>query len=255
MKGNIHLVLSLIIGFILGFTLKSILTDDKVSNMSVVVDKEQQQQVNETTPVNNVKPIQPSVNSRLAHDDEQLVLLDDDVALDITVNESHLSNAYKPNYLAKNSDEQLALLDWSSKHRNNLAQVIDESLPTNVANVMKLVVFKDNMMLDQALAQQEQDVDEAWAYITEQQVRDHIFQHELAHGIDLLSVTCKQLMCDILGVEREAHAWFEIYKSLYALPNIRYPDNEYQPTNVQRVENGIAYVYAQLMFNAANKGS
>ncbi len=232
--------------------MKSILSDDaEVPEQQVEVIKDSL--VQEEPSLTHSEPIQPA--SSTINPAAAIVLPNDqkDIELELVVSENDLLKTHQSTYLEEGSDEQLALLEWASEHRSNLSQVIDESLPESVANVMKLAVFKDNAMLETPLAQQENGIDDAWAYLTEQKIRDHIFQHNLGSGIDLLSVTCKQLMCDILAIEREAHAWFEIYKSLYQLPQIRYPDSEYQPTNVQRVENGIAYGYGQIMFNPDNQ--
>lgn len=120
------------------------------------------------------------------------------------------------------------------------------------AEHMKLQISKDNEFLSQPPINQDPIEDENWAYNMEQQLKVLISQHELSDSFELLNLSCKQLMCDILGVEKDGNTWFKLYISiLQAAPNAEFPDDNNATKSVQYMEGDIAVVYSQIKFKSS----
>ncbi|WP_371185443.1 hypothetical protein [Thalassotalea maritima] len=160
------------------------------------------------------------------------------------------SNDISESYAIENSYAQQELKQWSVEHKEKLDQIIDDNIPESIASTMKSAIGNNNHMLNEPSLRQD-DIDDAnWSYLMEQDIRAYITQHELAAGFEILNISCKQLICDVIGIEREANTWFQIYKGFYSFPNILFPTDGNRPLNIQRMDNGIPYVYAQIMFKA-----
>ncbi|WP_371189260.1 hypothetical protein [Thalassotalea maritima] len=160
------------------------------------------------------------------------------------------SNDISEDASIENTYAQEELKQWSIEHKEKLDQIIDDNMPESIASMMKSAIGNNNHMLNEASLRQD-DIDDAnWSYLMEQDIRAYITQNELAAGFELLNISCKQLICDVIGIEREAPAWFQIYKGFYSFPNILFPTDGNRPLNIQRMDNGIPYIYAQIMFKA-----
>ena len=115
---------------------------------------------------------------------------------------------------------------------------------------MKSRIFEDNDFLTEPTIKQDPEDDMNWAYNMEEQLKLIISQHELSDSFELVNLTCKQLMCDIFGVEKTSNTWIKLYVSLLQnAPNIELPNGQNDPKSVVYMEDGVAVVYAQLRFN------
>ncbi|GLX84502.1 hypothetical protein tloyanaT_07540 [Thalassotalea loyana] len=144
------------------------------------------------------------------------------------------------------------LQQWSIEHKEKLNQMIDSNMPSSISSSMKSSISRNNQMLNDMPLQQDHAVDADWAYLMEQDIRAYIAQHELSPSFDLLNVSCKQLTCDVMGIENEAGIWFQIYRGFYSFKNIKFPNEGSKPVNVSRMDNGITYIYAQIMFKPSS---
>ncbi|MCB5228067.1 MAG: hypothetical protein NWQ54_25780 [Paraglaciecola sp.] len=142
-----------------------------------------------------------------------------------------------------------ALEDWSTEHKNHLNDLIDAYMSNQrSAEGMKSQIAKDNDFLQKPKIKQDPVEDANWAYTMEQQVRMLIAQHELSASFNVINVSCKQLVCDILGAEKTANTWFNLYISLLqSLPNADFADDN-GAKSVVYLENNNTMVYFQIKF-------
>ncbi|GLX80256.1 hypothetical protein tinsulaeT_35960 [Thalassotalea insulae] len=161
-----------------------------------------------------------------------------------------LSNDISEDYSIEKTYAKEELKQWSIEHKEKLNQIIDDNMPVSISSVMKSSIGNNNQMLNDPSLQQDHIEDDNWTYLMEQDMRAYITQHELAAGFELLNISCKQLICDVIGIEREANVWFQIYRGFYSFPNILFPKDGNRPLNIVRMDNGIPYIYAQIMFKA-----
>jgi hypothetical protein len=110
--------------------------------------------------------------------------------------------------------DQKELEEWSVVHKEQINELVTAHMSSENAEHMKSQISKDNDFLSQPSIKQDAIEDENWAYNMEQQLKIFISQHELSENFELLNLSCKQLMCDVFGVEKESNTWFPIYVSL-----------------------------------------
>lgn len=147
---------------------------------------------------------------------------------------------------------QKELKEWSAVHKEQINELVTAHLSNETAEHMKLQISKDNDFLSQPPIKQDPIEDDNWAYNMEQQLKVLISQHELSESFELLNLSCKQLMCDIFGVEKEDRAWFKLYVNLLQnVPNIEMPDGNNDPKSVVYRENDVAVVYSQIRFKSS----
>jgi hypothetical protein len=147
---------------------------------------------------------------------------------------------------------QKELEEWSVVHKGQINELVTAYMTSENAEHMKLQISKDNEFLTQPPIKQDPIEDGNWAYNMEQQLKVLISQHELSDKFELLNLTCKQLMCDIFGVEKEGNTWFKLYVSLlHSAPQVEFPDGNNDPKSVIYMENDVAVVYSQIRFKSS----
>ncbi|GGD79556.1 hypothetical protein [Lacimicrobium alkaliphilum] len=144
---------------------------------------------------------------------------------------------------------QNELKEWAAVHKARVSDLITAYMSSGSAEHMKLQIMDGNEFLTQPPIEQDVVEDESWAYNMEELLDILISKHELSDKFQLLNLSCKQLMCDILGVEKEAGVWFKLYVSLLQnAPGIEFPDGNNDPKSVAYMENDVAVIYSQLKF-------
>ncbi|WP_206486532.1 hypothetical protein [Thalassotalea sp. G2M2-11] len=147
---------------------------------------------------------------------------------------------------------QKELEEWSIVHKDHINELVTAHMSSENAEHMKLQISKDNEFLTQPPIKQDPIEDDNWAYNMEQQLKLLISQHELSDKFQLLNLSCKQLMCDIFGVEKESNIWFKLYVSLLQnAPKVEFPDGNNDPKSVIYMENDVAVVYSQIRFKSS----
>ncbi len=147
---------------------------------------------------------------------------------------------------------QKELEEWSTVHKEHINELVTAHMSSVSAEHMKLQISKDNEFLTQPPIKQDPIEDGNWSYNMEQQLKLLISQHELSDKFQLLNLSCKQLMCDIFGVEKEGNSWFKLYVSLLQnAPNVDFPDGNNDPKSVVYMENDVAVVYSQIRFKSS----
>lgn len=133
---------------------------------------------------------------------------------------------------------QEELVQWSAEHKKQIEQLIEANMQNESAEHMKAQISNGNDFLSKPPIMQDLIEDELWAYNMEQQLRLLIAQHELSYGFNLLNLSCRQLMCDIFGIEKESNTWIKLYFSLLQnAPNAEFPDANSGLKSIQYMQN------------------
>ncbi len=112
------------------------------------------------------------------------------------------------------------------------------------------IISQDNPMLSKRDPQYQAAEDESWAYVMERDIQSAIAQHENADSFVVHNITCKQRLCDVLGLELAEGIWMKIYISLIqALPNVVPPNSNSGLRQVRFSEPGGNLIYGQLAFS------
>lgn len=148
-----------------------------------------------------------------------------------------------------NAAAKKAMHEWGALHKTKLQQAITENVPDMLAEGMSEMISQDNNFLSDAEILQDSQLDENWAYIMERDIHSLIRQNSASTDFNLLMLTCKQLTCDILGVEHNSGIWHKIYFNLLrSLPSIQLPSVSDGRKNVSFSEGNVSYIYTQLKF-------
>lgn len=216
---------------------------------------------NETSPDKNIQNKSENVKqqkiiSKLTNDNtinntpEQMASIVEDIEVGEVSTSPQINNVIKN----KVTDEvttlvQNELKEWSVNHKDQINKLISSHMTSESAEHMQFQISKNNEFLSQPPINQDPIEDENWAYNMEQQLTVLISQHELSDSFELLNLSCKQLLCDILGVEKDGNTWFKVYISLLqTAPGAEFPDGNNDPKSVQYMEGDVAIVYSQIRF-------
>tara|TARA_R110002167_G_C12657670_1_gene649644 strand:- start:724 stop:1521 length:798 start_codon:yes stop_codon:yes gene_type:complete len=146
---------------------------------------------------------------------------------------------------------QQDLNNWLTEHKNNLLKNLKNNVPVSILDDMLKQVTNENQFLNEPSLKQDPIVDEQWAYVMEQQIRDVILQHPLANKLELFSVTCKQLTCELTGKELVAGTWQQVFLALFThiveSGKTLADDNG---KNISYQADGLIYFYSQFIFSA-----
>lgn len=166
------------------------------------------------------------------------------------VNHSPASTPAKSAYQADDYTREATNL-WVTQHKKELDSLIDTNLPGDAGQQLKQAVSTNNLMLDDKRINQPEQQDELWSQNTQQQLTDIISQSQYAGGIQLVGVTCKQLMCEIIVIQNNNNSWFKLLKDIYPklindLGIVPGPNDKYK--SVMRFQGDQSYIYFQLGF-------
>jgi len=241
-----------IVCFTLGYGFYPSINDTEiVTALSDKVDIE-----NDDTAVVKAQELVPTikVNSDLSND---LVTSANAKEENVALDEVNIDEEVNPVVKEQITDEtvivaQKELEEWSVAHKDQINELVTAHMTSENAEHMKLQISKDNEFLTQPPIKQDPIEDDNWAYNMEQQLKLLISQHELSDKFQLLNLSCKQLMCDIFGVEKEGNTWFKLYVSLLQnAPKVEFPDGNNDPKSVVYMENNVAVVYSQIRFKSS----
>lgn len=138
------------------------------------------------------------------------------------MNRSKVANAQVFNQSSESSslspegiEQQEALTLWSVEHQVKVRGILEGYLPLENIDSWLEYLVTDNKLLDNPKLRQEAELDSNWAIETEQTIRDLIQQHEYGFDVEILSLVCKQLICEFVIRQTAKGSWFEIYISLF----------------------------------------
>ncbi len=220
MKNNIVLIISVVISLFVGYYLYPIFNDTKQDPTlieqviqeqglaeqanSVAVEQKQSSKIQQAVKSNELtrKP-KEGVN------DEELIQENN------VVEDSQEQSDYGAQETVIENSQLLADLQvWSSNHKESLKDLLDNNLPVEHAEKLMELIEKDNPFLNEPQVNQDSNRDEAWAYKMLEIFNNEISQHQNALDIEVMSLTCKQLTCEMLVREITSGKWMEVYISL-----------------------------------------
>jgi len=118
------------------------------------------------------------------------------------------------------SADQIELNEWTDSHKKELFKILDEKIPSDFLEGLKTAILKDNDFINSPTVRQDPAIDSDWGIMMEYQLRDVIERHPSIAGFEIFSISCKQLTCEILGVENEPYSWMPIMNSFFKDPTI-----------------------------------
>lgn len=146
---------------------------------------------------------------------------------------------------------QQELNNWQTEHKDRLLDNLKNNIPVSILDGMLEQVTSENPFLNELTLKQDPAIDEQWVYILEQEIRDVILQHPLANKLELFSVTCKQLTCELTGKELVAGTWQQVFIALFThivqSGKTLADDNG---KNISYQSDGLIYFYSQFNFSA-----
>ncbi|MCH2056041.1 MAG: hypothetical protein MK214_05400 [Thalassotalea sp.] len=148
------------------------------------------------------------------------------------------------------TEEELVLNEWATEHRSKLQELITANSSSELSSHMFAKIQEGNDFVTQPELKQDVIDDDVWAYNMTQELRQFIENHKHAANFELLNVSCKQLMCDILGKDIGGNTWFKIYiDALTQIPNAEFPSSETEsPMSLTYLDGNDNIVYAQVKF-------
>jgi len=147
---------------------------------------------------------------------------------------------------------QQELKEWTMEHKERIDELITANMSSSVSEGMKAQVIKDNDFLTKPELKQDSTEDENWSYNMEQEINRIIAEQALGDKFELLNISCKQLTCDILGVEKEGNTWFKLYVNILKnAPMAEFPNGENAPKSLVYMDNGKSLIYSQIRFKSS----
>ncbi len=260
MKNTLSILFILIIGYCLYPLLNSTETNASANNSKLTITTKANKLVSPppfppakksehiSQPVNNMQDIlnaQPNSSSDSSEqsNNSPMTTLDN-------INLNAQQTKFLPHLEPEEYERQTQnFVKWSDDHKNELDTVIDSYLSGDAADYFKTSILKSNDLYENQTIEQDETDDEIWSYLMEQDINALIMQHEHNNAIDLITVTCKQLICEIILIENQPGFWWEIYKSLrMQLPNVQRPTEGNRPRNITNSQSDIKFLYSQIKF-------
>ena len=227
MNKIIPLILSVLVSFVIGYHLYPVFNERLIEESSS--DRTDLTTLSSTKPSasqSTTQTHQQGKNSdRLANRDPNSTNKNVDVAL----KQQRISSAtltkqveHDPTETNIDDSEQLAALkEWSEEHKRNLTELVNNNLPAKRAQALMESIMKDNPFLNDVVVKQDAYSDEEWSYKMKATITNLISQHSYGQDIEVLSLTCKQLTCEMIVRQLVNGSWFEVYPDLmrYFLSN------------------------------------
>jgi len=144
------------------------------------------------------------------------------------------------------------LQQWSASHTDDLNELITGHMSGLAAKHLQSKILENNMLLSEPPIKQDSANDLNWSYDMEQHLRDVIGELASDGQLELLNLSCKQLVCDVLGLEQEPHAWLKIYINiLHSVPNVVRSNDSSGFSPISYLDGDVQVLYAQIRFSKA----
>jgi hypothetical protein len=140
------------------------------------------------------------------------------------------------------------LNDWAESHKKILYDLIESKLPEKAASNLKKLILIQNQSIEPRTVYQDAVLDEAWAYQMEQTLNDLIMQYEPSYGTEIVNITCKQLICEVLGINHAEPTLLVLQTTIRNHPLLINILDSVQTRMSSTIENNRFYVYFQLTF-------
>lgn len=190
---------------------------------------------------NHLQPRSTNLDEASERDKQSTVYAKNNTNVPVTINETELT--------PEQQTQQQELDTWLTEHKQNLRENLSARLPSSILDGMLEQITKNNAFLDELSVKQDVNVDEQWAYSMEQELRDIIQQHALGNNIELFSVVCKQLTCELTGKELTPGTWQQVFMALFIhLSQSSKKLVDEMGKNVSYLEDDLIYFYSQFVF-------
>lgn len=250
MKPIVSYLAIAIAAFTAGYLAHPLLNSNNTAQVTTSVQDENKKVVDSTSaepqPIESAKPKSASFTATAtAKTKKQPEQNKDDGPLEIIEDIPHNSSVN-----SATSEQKAELEQWAKQHKAELNDLIVAHIPDSVGPSLFKQININNEFLSEPKMKQEPELDSNWAYNAEQELKTYIENHEQAANFELINVTCKQLKCEILGIEKEAQAWLKIFFSMFKnLPNVNPPDSSGDTTSISYLNgDNTTSIYYQLKF-------
>ncbi len=153
-----------------------------------------------------------------------------DASSEIDTNDSHVQEqtdvieqndfvAHESNIVS--TEQLIELQTWSEAHKISIKELLNNNLAEEQAEKLMNQITRENPFLSDPTVHQDANSDEQWSYKMTEIINHQIAQHPNGVDLEILSLTCKQLTCELLVREIVRGSWFRVYPALieYFLSN------------------------------------
>lgn len=147
-------------------------------------------------------------------------------------------------------NETTVSAEWARTHAQNLYDTFDRWASKETAWGMRDAVGKNSAFIRPREKVMDDATDENWALVKQQELRDIMQANSRASEFELVSLTCKQLMCEIVGSTRSIDVWRGIFRDLLVQAKNIAPSNDEEGDMVGLFnDDGIRRVYTLCRFS------
>ena len=141
------------------------------------------------------------------------------------------------------------LRQWSEAHKTEVGEVIAKMASESTAESMTQKIYEGSQFLSEMEETLDQSSNEFWAYQAKAELETLIYSHPLAHDVEIVSLSCKQLMCELIAVVNNLDSWFQI--DFHIRNNVRRINNELPALNLfhRDPESSASYYYNIYRYN------
>ena len=119
-----------------------------------------------------------------------------------------------PQAARQNTEANDAATAWRNAHRAELAEIIAGATTPENAKFLEGAIAENSEFLNNSASPFDDQQNEDWAYAKEAEILGLVHSHPLSGSVEVLSLLCRQLMCELTlaGVELPIH---ELQQTFY----------------------------------------
>lgn len=139
---------------------------------------------------------------------------------------------------------------WISGHQTHIQNTLSNIMPDEISEEMKTNIFEKSLFLENMEKTEGDASDENWGYEKTQELWGIIAHHPLSAEYEVASITCKQLMCEVIGLVYNTDSWMEIHVAIFQNATNIIPGwpNDGRPPNISFRSDGKVYMYTTYGF-------
>ena len=139
---------------------------------------------------------------------------------------------------------------WVSNHKEDIKNILSDIMPDNISEQMKDNVFEKSLFLENLENAEDHKADDNWGYEKRQEMVGIITHHPLSADYEVASITCKQLMCEVIGLVYDVDSWTQIHIAVFQNAKNIIPGwpQDGRPSNISYRSDGNTYMYTTYAF-------
>jgi hypothetical protein len=244
--------------FVLGYALSFIINSGDNALKSTSLSKPYNQYV--TT--NDPEPLTSKVMSEVVSQDNNTpTTFDSNVGRKVNTAQQNIveltamtptESFVKKQEVTTNQDREeiIALKEWATSHKESIETLITTHVPSNLVDGMSAKLSENNDFINNPELMQTPAEDDNWSYNMEQTLTHLLLGHQLSQEFELLNLTCKQLTCDILAIDK-ARVWMPLYIHLLTNEASLISNQEKAFSALNYIDGNVNYLYTQLNFKGS----